>query len=331
MRDVNFKALIVEEFEPNKFKRSLKSKKISELPEHEVLIKTQYSSLNYKDALSASGHRGVTRRYPFTPGIDAAGVVAESESDRFSDGEEVLVTGYDLGMNTSGGFQQYIRVPADWVVKLPENMTLKESMVYGTAGFTAGICINELQERGVRSGKVLVTGATGAVGSLATGMLANAGYEVIASTGKMDKIEYLLELGASEVVSRKDVNDTSGKPLLRGRWEGAIDNVGGNTLSTIIRSIKPRGAVCSVGLVGSDKFDTYVYPFILRGISLIGIDSAERPMDYRLKIWDRISKEWKLENYDRLIKETDLNGLNDEIDIILQGGQAGKVIVNLKD
>jgi len=328
-----FKALIVEENSEKGFSRNIKDKSTDELPAGDVLIKVQYSTLNYKDGLSASGHKGITRKYPHTPGVDASGIVEESSSELWKTGDEVIVTGYDLGMNTSGGFGQYIRVPAEWVVGKPENMTLRNSMIYGTAGFTAGIAINELQRFEIfpETGKILVTGATGGVGSLAVAMLSKAGYHVIASTGKKDKYEYLHKLGAKEVIDRSEVFDTSNKPLLPKRWIGAIDNVGGVTLSTVLRSTDNRGAVASIGLVESEKLDITVYPFILRGVALIGVDSAERTMEYRLKIWERISKEWLIENIDFIVKEVGLNNLNKEIDLILKGGQCGKVLVNLWD
>ncbi|MFC2129973.1 YhdH/YhfP family quinone oxidoreductase [Bacteroidota bacterium] len=331
MENINYKAFIVEEVESGRFERKLKHKTIEDLPDGDIIIKVHYSALNYKDALSANGHKGITRKYPHTPGIDASGVIVESHSPAFQIGQEVLVTGYDLGMNTSGGYQEYIRVPANWVVEIPENMNLREVMIYGTAGFTAAVCINELQKHNVfpNSGKVLVTGATGGVGSLAVGMLAKSGYEVIASTGKMGKIDFLQTLGAKDIIPRHEVNDNSGKPLLRGRWIGAIDSVGGNTLSTVIKSTEQRGAVCCLGLVESDKLNTTVYPFILRGITVIGIDSAERPMDYRLNIWKRIAEEWKLDKPEFLVKEISLEELNDEIETILRGEQVGKVLINV--
>lgn len=326
-----FKAFVVEEIEPKIFKRLIKEKTIDELPKGDIIINVKYSALNYKDALSASGHKGISKFYPHTPGIDAAGIVVDSKSSKFKEGDNVLVTGYDLGMNTSGGFQQYIRVPEHWVVKLPDKLTLRESMVYGTAGFTAGISIFELQKHNILPGKhnVLVTGATGGVGSLAVGMLSKIGYYVITSTGKKYKHDFLKQLGADEILDREDVRDSSGRPLLSGRWDGAIDTVGGLTLSTVIRSTKPRGAVCCLGLVESDKFETTVYPFLLRGITVIGIDSAERPMDYRLNIWNKINNEWKLDDYEFLVKEINLEQLSDEIDLMLKGGQSGKVIINL--
>ncbi len=332
MKNKSFKALVAEEYEANKFRRGIKQRRISDLPDGEVLIEVFYSALNYKDALSTHGHKGITRQYPHTPGVDASGIVAESTSDKFAIGDEVLVTGYDMGMNTDGGFGQYIRVPAGWVVLLPENLSLRQSMIYGTAGFTAGLCLHEILRNGITpdSGEVVVTGATGGVGCLAVAMLSKIGFDVTASTGKPDKADFLMEIGASRVVSREAVNDDSPKPMLPQRWAAAIDNAGGSTLSALIKSTKRHGVVTSVGNVAGDKFQSSIYPFILRGVMLIGIDSASRPMDIRLKIWDRIANEWRIDNPEILTKEVNLEGLDDEIELILKGGQTGKILVNMK-
>ncbi|MGB9913396.1 MAG: YhdH/YhfP family quinone oxidoreductase [Candidatus Kapaibacteriota bacterium] len=330
MDKTKFRAMIVEEIEQNQFRRFIGEKTISELPEGDVLIKVLYSSLNYKDALSARGHKGITRKYPHTPGVDAAGIVEKSDSSKFKVGDEVIVTGYDLGMNTSGGFGQYIRVPADWIVPLPKGLTLKEAMIYGTAGFTAGLCVNAFIEKGItpESGKILVTGATGGVGSLSVAILSKLGYYVVASTGKIEKEEFLRNLGAREVIHRSETYDASSKPLLQRRWIGVVDNVGGITLSTAIRSTDYDGIVASVGLVESEKLSITVYPFILRGVSLVGIDSAETKMEKRLKIWDRLSKDWKI-SFEGLWREVSLDKLNEEIEKILRGEQVGKVVINL--
>lgn len=325
-----FNALVTEEISKNQFTRSIKKCQTDDLPDGEILIRVQYSSLNYKDALSASGHKGISRKYPHIPGIDAAGIIEESSSDDFTIGENVLVTGYDLGMNTSGGFGEYIRVPADWVVKIPDNFSIREAMCYGTAGFTAGVCIYELQRHDIYpdSGKILVTGASGGVGSLACGMLIKAGYEVTASTGKKESHQMLNNLGVNDIIHRSDVYDETGRPLLSGKWAAAIDTVGGNTLSTVIRSVAHRGAVCCLGNVEDDKFCSSVYPFLLRGVTLIGIDSAERPMDIRLHVWDKIINNWRLDNPDSIVnKEVTLEELSPEIDVILKGGQIGRIIL----
>lgn len=331
MVDTNFQALIVEEYEPNKFRRYIGSKTISDLPPNDVTIQVFFSSLNYKDALSASGHKGITRQYPHTPGIDAAGIVVQTNSNKFKVGDKVLVTGYDLGMNTSGGFQQYVKVPIDWIVPLPENLTLKESMVYGTAGFTAALCVNEILHKGINpdAGKVLVTGATGGVGSLAIALLSKLGFYVVASTGKTEQQEFLRLLGAKEVIHRSEIYDTSEKPLLQRKWIAVVDNVGGNTLSTAIRSTDYDGVVTSVGLVESEKLNITVYPLILRGVSIVGIDSAETKMPKRLKIWDKLACDWKPEALNQIYREVSLQELDEEIDKILRGEQIGKILVNL--
>jgi putative YhdH/YhfP family quinone oxidoreductase len=331
MSNQTFKAYVVDETQEKVFVSNIKSRTVSELPQGEVLVKVHYSSLNYKDALSATGNKGVTKNFPHTPGVDASGVVEESSDDRFSIGQEVIVHGYDLGCNTSGGFGEYIRVPADWVVTLPENLSLRESMVYGTAGYTAAYSVLRLQEFGVKPdmGEILVTGATGGVGSVAVAILAKSGYQVVAATGKADQEQYLLNLGAKEVISREDSKDESGRPLLRGRWAGAVDTVGGEILATAIKSTNPRGVVTCCGNVASADLPINVYPFILRGVSLVGIDSQDSPMNLRQQIWDRISSEWKLDQLELLSTEISLEELDSHIELILEGKQKGRVVINL--
>ena len=331
MDSKTFKAMVVQETPDGKYTRRIAEKSLDDLPAGEVLVRVHYSSLNYKDGLSATGHRGVTKNYPHTPGVDAAGVVEVSLSDAFQPGDEVIVTSYDLGMNTSGGFGQYIRVPAGWVVPLPENLSPRESMAYGSAGLTAGFCILKLQEHGVtpERGEILVTGATGGVGSFAVAMLAKIGYQVVAVTGKMDEKQFLIDLGATEVISRDEATDTSGKPLLKGRWAGVVDAVGGEILATAIRSTKLHGAVTCCGNVASPDLPINVYPFILRGISLVGIDSQSFPMTFRRQTWEKIATEWKLDNLDRQTSVRSLEELDSEIDRILAGKQKGRVIVDL--
>lgn len=327
----SFKAMVVTETADKKFLRQVTHKSLTDLPGGELLIEVHYSSLNYKDALSATGHKGVTRNYPHTPGIDAAGVVAESANPKFAPGDQVIVTGFDLGMNTSGGFGQYIRVPASWTVRLPENLTLKESMAYGTAGFTAALSVLKIQQHGLtkEQGEVLVTGASGGVGSLAVGILAKAGYPVVAVTGKTGEKDFLLNLGAKEVIPRDTFIDTSGRPLLKPRWAGVVDTVGGDFLATAIKSTKYGGVVTCCGMVASADLSTTVYPFILRSISLLGIDSVECPMDIRLLIWKKISQEWRLDLSDGLFSECSLEELDSKIDLVLAGKIRGRVVVTL--
>ncbi len=334
MENISFKAMVVTETADKQFVREIKQKQIGDLPPGDVLINVRYSSLNYKDALSASGNKGVTREYPHTPGVDAAGLVAESSSPEFDPGDEVLVTGYDLGMNTSGGYEEYIRVPANWVVNLPENLTLRESMVYGTAGFTAALSCFKLINNGVTPGKgpVLVTGATGGVGSIALAIMVKLGYEVVAVNGIVDETEYLLELGAKEVISIEDADDKSGRPLLKPRWAGAIDTVAGNLLATAIKTTQYGGSVTCCGNVGAAEFTSSIYPFILNGVSLLGIDSVNCPVDVRMQVWNKIASEWKVDHLDKITTELEsLESLDERMGLILEGKNRGRAIVKISD
>lgn len=325
-----FKALVVHD-QDGEFVTQIEEKDTSDLPKGDVLIRTHYSSLNYKDALSATGNKGVTRNYPHTPGIDAAGEVVESADDTWKPGDQVLVTGYDLGMNTSGGFGQYIRVPKHWIVKLPSGITLKESMTYGTAGFTAALSVHHLQESGIKpeQGPILVTGATGGVGSIAVGILAQEGFDVTAATGKTSEIDYLKSLGAKEIVTRTEVTDNSNRPILSARWAGVIDTVGGDILTTALKTTQYNGTVTCCGLVASPDLQTTVFPFILRGIKLFGIDSVLCPMDLRQNIWNKIATNWKLSTLDDVTIDCSLQELNQQIDHILNGQIRGRVVINL--
>jgi len=331
MNETSFRAMVVEETDTKGFIRHIKEKKVSDLPKGEVLIKVHYSSLNYKDALSASGNKGVTRRYPHTPGIDAAGMVEKSEDPGFKPGDPVLVTGYDLGMNTSGGFGQYIRVPASWVVPLPSNLSLKESMIYGTAGFTAGLSLNKLIQTGVKpeDGDILVTGASGGVGSMAVALLAHRGYSVVAASGKPQAGQMLTDLGARQVIGREAVTETTGKALLIQRWAACVDTVGGAVLTYALRSTHRHGVVTCCGNVASAELHATLYPFILRGITLIGIDSATTEMPLRRNIWENFAGPWKLPNLSTLSSIIGLNDLDMHIERILAGEQIGRRVVRL--
>jgi putative YhdH/YhfP family quinone oxidoreductase len=331
MSSQTFQALVVSETEDKQYIRETKTKTLAELPEDEVLVRVRYSSLNYKDVLSAIGNKGVTKRYPHTPGIDAAGVVAESQSPDFQPGDEVIVTSYDLGMNTPGGFGEFIRVPAAWVVKRPEGLSLRESMIYGTAGFTAALSVLRLMAGGVQAdrGKILVSGATGGVGSVAVSILAQEGYQVTAVSGRKETWEYLQELGAREMISTEEATDTSGRPLLSDRWAGSIDTVGGPLLATTIRSVSYGGVVTCCGNVASPDLPLTVYPFILRGVTLIGIDSQNCPMPTRVQVWQKLAQKWKVPHLERITTETDLDGLNEQIDLILNRQHRGRTIIKL--
>ena len=332
MSETFFRALVVKKNDDKTFTREVTERKINDLPEGEVLIRVRYSSLNFKDGLSCIGNPGVTRNYPHTPGIDASGEVAESSDSRFKEGDFVIVSGYNLGMDTSGGFGQYIRVPADWIDPLPEGLTVKEAAIYGVAGFTAALSVDALQKHGIvpEDGEVVVTGSTGGVGSVSVALLSHLGYNVVASTGKKEESEFLSEIGASQIISREEVNDESNKPLLSERWGGAIDSVGGNTLATLLKAVKRGGAIAATGLVASSELSTTVFPFILRGVSLLGIDSGYTPKKLRREIWKKLAGDWKLAKLQKLTIDCTLDQLDPEIDKILAGGQRGRVVVDLE-
>ncbi len=327
----SFRAMVVEESGDKTFFRKIVDKRLEQLPEGEVVVKVLWSSLNYKDALSASGNRGVTRNYPHTPGIDAAGVVETSSTPAFSPGDEVIVTSYDLGMNTSGGFAEYIRVPAAWVVPLPVGLDLRESMIYGTAGFTAGMSVFALTEAvAVTKGQILVTGASGGVGSMAVAILAKLGYSVAVVSGKPEAADFLVGLGATRILTRAEACEGSGKPLLKAIWSGVIDTVGGAILATAIKSTDLQGRVTCCGNVASPELPLNVFPFILRGVSLVGIDSQNCPMTHRLQVWEKLATLWKPPQLNSLCHEVGLEELDEEIELILQGGQKGRVLVRMK-
>jgi putative YhdH/YhfP family quinone oxidoreductase len=329
MENLPYKALVVSEHN-GIFHTEIETLFTENLPVGNVLIRVSYSSLNYKDALSATGNKGVTKKYPHTPGIDAAGVVVFSSSEAFSEGDEVIVSGNDLGMNTPGGFGQYIRVPADWVVKLPQGLSLKESMIIGTAGFTAGISLTRLSEL-VKpiDGKVIVTGATGGVGSVALSLLSKLGYKTVAVSGKESEYEYLYQLGVTEIISRADFQQSNDKPVLSAQYAGGIDTVGGSFLEKILKSLNPLGAVTTCGSVSSTQLNMTVFPFILRGISLIGISAQNYPMPLRKILWEKLASEWKPDNLLSLYNEIALEELPEAINLILQGKLKGRTIVRL--
>lgn len=331
MKAINYKAFIVRENEDGSFSRRIEEKSTTELPNHEVLIKVSYAALNYKDALSSSGHKGITRQFPHTPGVDACGIVVSCTDDSFKNGDHVIVTSYDFGMNTSGGFQEFIRVPSKWPLKLPEGMTLEESMVLGTGGFTAALSLYKMEQNGQSPsmGPILVTGSTGGVGSMAVNIAAEQGYEVIAASGKKESHDYLKELGASKIISREDVNDQSGRPLLRTQWAGAIDTVGDNTLATCIKACGRNGSIAVCGLVQSPKLETTVYPFILNGINVLGIETAETPREIRLKIWKLLASNWKPKKLNSMKRIISMDELENSIELMLKGKSFGRVVVKL--
>ncbi|PKM26807.1 MAG: oxidoreductase [Gammaproteobacteria bacterium HGW-Gammaproteobacteria-13] len=325
-----FNALQARESAAGGFEQVIVQREIDDLPAGELLIRVKYSSLNYKDALSASGNRGVTKNFPHTPGIDAAGVVEASSVAEFSVGDEVIVTGYDLGMNTSGGFAQYIRIPASWALKRPKGLSLREAMVLGTAGLTAALCVDKLEQSGLTpdAGSVLVTGATGGVGSVAVALLTTLGYRVAASTGKVEQGDYLKALGAQQIVLRSELLDGTDKAMLKEQWAGAVDCVGGDILFNVVKSLRYGASAACCGLTAGVGFKGSVLPFILRGVNLLGVDSVELPLVVKASMWDKLSLQWKVK-LDALATEVTLEQLPEAIAQILAGKQVGRVLVNL--
>jgi acrylyl-CoA reductase (NADPH) len=304
---------------------------VAELSAGEVLIKASYSSVNYKDALAATGTGKILRRFPLIGGIDVAGVVASSADSRFRAGDEVLVTGYDLGVANDGGYAGYVQVPANWVVPMPHDLTAFEAMALGTAGFTAGLAIVRLEQNGLRpqNGTVVVTGSTGGVGSIAVASLARLGYDVAAITGKEEAHEYLRELGAREVLSRGTL-EMGTRPLEKARWSGAVDAVGGDMLAWLTRTTDAWGCIASTGLTGGVELHTTVMPFILRGVALIGIDSVSCPMGIRTEVWRRLATDMKPKNLAAIAKEISLDGLPDAFATLLAGKARGRFVVNVR-
>ena len=339
MDDRTFSALVAHKLDDGNYSLAVEQKSMDDLPEHEVLVRVRWTSLNYKDALSATGNRGVTKQYPHTPGIDAAGEVIEDLSGTFEPGDPVVVTGYDLGMNTPGGFGQYIRVPAAWALPLPQPLSMRDAMVFGTAGFTAGLSVLALLDAGITpaDGPVLVTGARGGVGSHAVRMLASEGFRVIAATGlyvhpgeefPADR-DYLLSIGAAEVVPKEQVEDTGHRPLLKERWAAAVDTVGGLMLTSALRATMYAGAVTTCGNAGGHELNLTVYPFILRGIRLLGIDSVQAHRDLRQRVWERIATNYNY--FDLASMATDCNpeDMPALISTMLHGHLRGRRVMRL--
>lgn len=304
---------------------------LGQLPEQDLLIKVAYSSVNYKDALACIANGNIVKNFPFIPGIDLAGVVASSGSPLFQVGDEIVVTGYELGVSQFGGLSEYARVSSRWAVPLPKGLSMREAMILGTAGFTAALSVDALQASGVTpdGGPVLVTGSTGGVGSVAVSILSELGYEVAASTGKSGMADYLRRLGASRVIDRSEINPAETRALNKQLWAGAVDCVGGTTLSYIISSIKYGGAIAASGLTGGTEVPTTVFPFILRGVKLIGIDSVHTSMDTRKKVWQRLAAELKPQSLEMMHKEITLDQVRDVVPSLLNGDSKGRILVKL--
>jgi acrylyl-CoA reductase (NADPH) len=326
-----FQALVVNKEET--FTVGVKPLTLEDLPAGEVVVKVAYSSVNYKDGLASIPDGNIVRSYPFVPGIDLSGHVVSSTDGRFHEGQAVLATGYGIGVSHFGGYSEYVRLPAEWVVPLPEGLTVREAMIYGTAGFTAALSLKRLEENGMTAdkGKVLVTGATGGVGGAAVAMLGKKGYQVAASTGKVSEADYLLALGAQEVLSREDVfAGGSIKPLDKQLYQAAVDPVGGSQLAAILSKISYKGSVAVSGLTAGTAVPANVLPFILRGVNLLGIDSVMCPADERLKVWSLMAGEWKPDSLETLVdREVTLSGLPEALGDILKSNTRGRVLVRV--
>lgn len=326
-----FDALVVNK-QDDQFTVNIQQLSLDDLPQGEVLIRVHYSGVNYKDSLAAIPNGNIVSSYPIVPGIDMAGVVVSSEDSRFKEGDEVIATSYGIGVSQSGGYSQFARVPAEWIVPLPDGLTMKEAMIIGTAGFTAALSVLRLEENNLtpEQGSVLVTGATGGVGSFAVSILSKLGYSVEASTGKESEHEYLKKIGAATIVSREEVYDGKLRALGKQKWSGAIDPVGGEPLASVLSQIKYGETVAVSGLTAGTSLPATVFPFILRGVNLLGIDSVNCPMDTRLKVWHRLATDFKLDHLEQLIQqEITLEELPDVLPTLLKGEARGRTIVKL--
>ena len=327
-----FNALVVEETSDGSFTKNIQQRNVSDLPDNDLLIEVHYSSLNYKDAMSAAGNKGITKNFPHTPGIDAAGIVVSDKSGTFKAGQKVVIFGYDLGMNTAGGLGQMISIPADWAVECPDALTLKEAMIYGTGGLTAALSIQKLEKMGAKPehGPVAVSGATGGVGSISIAILSQLGYEVIAFSGKPEQTEHLKQLGASEVRHRDSVNEVGKRPVGRELWANAIDTVGGEYLANLLKQTKAGGAVTSCGLAASPELSMTVLPFITRGVSLLGIDSVYIPLVDKKAIWQRVATDMKLPNLESYGEEITLEQTPEYLDRFMASKTVGRYVVNVR-
>ena len=318
--------------EAGEINSSIDQQPVSALESGEVLVRVSHSSLNYKDAMAATGHRGIVKSFPHVPGIDAVGTVVDLQDDRFSLGDTVIATGHELGVERWGGWSTLLKCPGEWLVPLPDGLTTEESMLLGTAGFTAAQCVQSLIDHQIDTerGKILVTGATGGVGSLSVMLLSQLGYHVVAITGKTDRHDWLSDIGASEVVGRDVLAEEKPRPLHTAQFAGAIDTVGGPMLASLLKYISHRGCVACCGVAGGAEVATTVYPFILRGVTLSGIDSAWCPDDLRAKIWKKLATNWKLTRLEKLRQEATLQTISTHVDKMLQGQESGRVLITIQ-
>lgn len=325
-----FKALVAEQ-QDDDVVRELRTLDPEELPPGEVTVRVAYSDVNYKDGLATIPGGGVARISPLVPGIDLAGEVVESSADAVAEGQDVIVHGYEVGVARHGGYAEYARVPAEWVVPLPDGLDARSAMALGTAGFTAALSVHLLEERGLEpeDGPVLVTGATGGVGSVAVGILSDRGYEVAASTGSEKEHDYLRSLGAAEIVSREETSAESKRPLEKERWAAVVDPVGGATLAYGLRTLRYGGAAAVSGLTGGTALETTVLPFILRGVTLIGVDSVQAGIDLRRRVWERLAGDLHPSGLEEMTREIGLDEVEGVLDSILEGRVRGRTVVRV--
>lgn len=323
-----FKAFVVDQDDNGIVSNSYKELTKDDLPEGDVLIKVHYSGINYKDALATQDHNKIVKQYPMVPGIDLAGTIEETNAPGFEVGDKVIVTSYDLGVSHYGGFSEYARVKSEWVIELPEDLTLEEAMIYGTAGYTAGLAIEQLEKSGmsIEGKEVLVRGATGGVGTISLLMLNNLGYDVIASTGRDDAEEKLKKLGAKEVIGR--LPEDNSKPLEKRTWQAAIDPVGGENLPYIVKRLDNNGSVALIGMTGGNNFETTVFPFILRGASIIGIDSVFTPIKLRKRVWRRLAKDLKPQQLHDIKHVILFDEIPKAIDQVINHNNTGRIVID---
>lgn len=323
-----FKAFVVDQDDNGIVSNSYKELTKDDLPDGDVLIKVHYSGINYKDALATQDHNKIVKQHPMVPGIDLAGTIEETNAPGFEVGDKVIVTSYDLGVSHYGGFSEYARVKSEWVIELPEDLTLEEAMIYGTAGYTAGLAIEQLEKSGmsIEGKEVLVRGATGGVGTISLLMLNNLGYDVIASTGRDDAEEKLKKLGAKEVIGR--LPEDNSKPLEKRTWQAAIDPVGGENLPYIVKRLDNNGSVALIGMTGGNNFETTVFPFILRGASIIGIDSVFTPIKLRKRVWRRLAKDLKPQQLHDIKHVISFDEIPKAIDQVINHHNTGRIVID---
>ncbi len=325
-----FKAFVIDKDESGKVTPTFKQLSPTDLPKGDVLIKVHYSGINYKDALATQDHNAVVKSYPMIPGIDLAGTIVESEAPGFEKGEQVIVTSYDLGVSHYGGFSEYARVKSEWIVKLPDTLTLEESMIYGTAGYTAGLAIERLEKVGmnIEDGPVLVRGASGGVGTLAVLMLNELGYKVIASTGKQDVSNQLVELGAKEVIDRLPVEDDHKKPLASSTWQACVDPVGGEGINYVTKRLNHSGSIAVIGMTAGNTYTNSVFPHILRGVNILGIDSVFTAMKLRQRVWRRLAKDLKPENLHEIKQVITFDELPEQLNKVIKHENKGRIVID---